>query len=697
MLLINTVTKLDLGVKDENQARNIYIDMNAWYQDYPNGTISIWHKRAGDQTKYAANGVTFDRETGILKWTPDAYDTYYIGRGLAEIRLTENSVIKKTKDILTDVEKSLILPSGQYLAAGWQNYLNQIEADKNTVMQAVGQIGDNVEKSEAWATGKKNGEDVPNTDPTYHNNSKYYAGLAADSADDASGFASDADVAADAAEDAQLAAEAARDKYPQIDSDTEKWKIWDPEQGQYVLTNHPSRGPQGVPGQGVPSGGTAGQILTKNSGTDYDAGWANAPDPTGKADKVSGATAGNLAGLDANGNLTDSGIAPSVISGKLDKENVYNGVDKTVAGYALDARTGNTLYTSISNARKTTAFQAVLSSGNWRLHSGEDAEIGDYIWLNGELGKATAAITGGSTNIVSGTNWTKEAASGALNELVKKDQGVGNAGKALGIGNDGMVTPVPFSGEDFTGATAGSAGVHGYVPAPAAGDQGKILMGDGSWSNDIPQRLANVENVYTDRDITIQTSDWTLSGGVYSYTWTDVLVTATCGLQFFYREGAEAAEIDDVTPTRVTGGVTFTTTDEPQGSLPMMIRIIHSTATEIVTLNADQIGTNAITGCDDVEEALGTLNSNLASYFKPTGRTAITFSNDTFTVIDSGWYMFDLVSPTSADVVSVQIEGYQVAYQNIAGRYSFVAPLKSGTIVKKTVSSGGAVNMWKMF
>lgn len=36
---------------------------------------------------------------------------------------------------------------------------------------------------------------------------------------------------------------------------------------------------------------------------------------------------------------------------------------------------------------------------------------------------------------------------------------------------------------DFTGATASTAGTHGYVPAPAAGDQGKFLKGDGSWDN----------------------------------------------------------------------------------------------------------------------------------------------------------------------------------------------------------------------
>ena len=36
---------------------------------------------------------------------------------------------------------------------------------------------------------------------------------------------------------------------------------------------------------------------------------------SGKADRVSGATNGNLAGLDANGNLTDSGVAKSTVTG----------------------------------------------------------------------------------------------------------------------------------------------------------------------------------------------------------------------------------------------------------------------------------------------------------------------------------------------------------------------------------------------
>ena len=42
-----------------------------------------------------------------------------------------------------------------------------------------------VGRAEAWAVGKRNGTDVPSTDPAYHNNAKYYATEAAASAEDA--------------------------------------------------------------------------------------------------------------------------------------------------------------------------------------------------------------------------------------------------------------------------------------------------------------------------------------------------------------------------------------------------------------------------------------------------------------------------------------------------------------------------------
>ena len=36
---------------------------------------------------------------------------------------------------------------------------------------------------------------------------------------------------------------------------------------------------------------------------------------------------------------------------------------------------------------------------------------------------------------------------------------------------------------DMGGATSTTAGVHGLVPAPSAGDQAKVLKGDGTWKS----------------------------------------------------------------------------------------------------------------------------------------------------------------------------------------------------------------------
>lgn len=58
-----------------------------------------------------------------------------------------------------------------------------------------------VDDAEAWAVGKRGGVDVPSTDATYHNNSKYYS-------QQAQGAAEDAEAAKDAVEDMGVAATA---------------------------------------------------------------------------------------------------------------------------------------------------------------------------------------------------------------------------------------------------------------------------------------------------------------------------------------------------------------------------------------------------------------------------------------------------------------------------------------------------------
>jgi len=84
-------------------------------------------------------------------------------------------------------------------------------------------------------------------------------------------------------------------------------------------------------------------------------------DISGKADKVTGATAGNFAGLDSNGNLTDSGKKPSDfltqhqdISGKADKD-----TDAVVGNFASFDSNGNPVDSGHKHSDYITSHQDI--------------------------------------------------------------------------------------------------------------------------------------------------------------------------------------------------------------------------------------------------------------------------------------------------------------------------------------------------
>lgn len=91
---------------------------------------------------------------------------------------------KPIEDIPTPVEQSAIT---QAIAA----LNNAVELTEQGVQQAA-ESAENAAQSEsdaeAWAVGKRGGQDVPATDETYQNNSKFYAEAAAQHAD-AAGYA----------------------------------------------------------------------------------------------------------------------------------------------------------------------------------------------------------------------------------------------------------------------------------------------------------------------------------------------------------------------------------------------------------------------------------------------------------------------------------------------------------------------------
>ena len=67
------------------------------------------------------------------------------------------------------------------------------------------------------------------------------------------------------------------------------------------------------------------------------------------------------------------------------------------------------------------------------------------------------------------------------NDLAGKQDTL-TAGSNISISNN-TISATDTTYSDFTGATSSVAGAHGLVPAPAAGDQGKVLLGDGTWGD----------------------------------------------------------------------------------------------------------------------------------------------------------------------------------------------------------------------
>lgn len=176
MLNVNDVTRLYLGIQGENGARSIVIDVRPWMIGHPQGTVSIWHKRNGDLIP-SPTGAVFDDDAGTVTWTPTSTDTYVSGEGEAEIRMTEGTVIKKSRTVITGISPA-VTGAGVPLGSDWQSYIDEVERIKD--------------ESEA----------------------------AKDAAEDAQNAAEEAQAAAEdaqeAAEDAQAAAEEARDKILQM-------------------------------------------------------------------------------------------------------------------------------------------------------------------------------------------------------------------------------------------------------------------------------------------------------------------------------------------------------------------------------------------------------------------------------------------------------------------------------------------------
>ena len=174
---------------------------------------------------------------------------------------------------------------------------------------------------------------------------------------------------------------------------------------------------------------------------------------------------------------------------------------------------------------------------------------------------------------------------------------------------------------------------------------------------------------YYEEDIAIATTDW--SASPYTYTWTNANVTATCYIMVVFKTDPRSVFAGDLNYDKVTGGIQFTATSLPTGTLNVVVTIIDSNTPAIVISQiADQVQmsfvenvsgtTPTITGTPNTRYICGevsTLNITPPAvgiidvrFTSGTTATVITVPN---TVVFPAW--FDITSLETNTVYEIMI------------------------------------------
>lgn len=93
-----------LGRCGENLARTVEIDVSEYLKEFPGAVVTLLHRRHGESGIYP---VAAELRDGCLVWQPTSADTAIAGSGEAEVRVTVDGVLAKSKILSTMVDKSL--------------------------------------------------------------------------------------------------------------------------------------------------------------------------------------------------------------------------------------------------------------------------------------------------------------------------------------------------------------------------------------------------------------------------------------------------------------------------------------------------------------------------------------------------------------------------------------------------------------
>ena len=226
---------INIGHRGENGVTQIRFQIPS---DLLTWSYTVYVRRPGEVDSYPAANIA--RQDGSIVWTVSDVDTGNAGKGEVQIRYTSGTNKEKTMVYPTFTDKSIDMSPGDIPDAyeTWLDALTELAETTHTNAENAAESEQNAktsednakaseeaaaeserkakisedhaktsednakasednaktseekadgyaEDAEAWAVGKRNNVDVGSEDPTYQNNSKWYAERSAD----AGGFA----------------------------------------------------------------------------------------------------------------------------------------------------------------------------------------------------------------------------------------------------------------------------------------------------------------------------------------------------------------------------------------------------------------------------------------------------------------------------------------------------------------------------
>lgn len=122
--------------------------------------------------------------------------------------------------------------------------------------------------------------------------------------------------------------------------------------------------------------------------------------------------------------------------------------------------------------------------------------------------------------------------------------------------------------------------------------------------------LQGNETAFIDFDVTIESTDWT-GNGPYTYEYTNSHITRYCVVFVYFKPSAAGSDITYLFYEKEQGKVTFTTPDQLDDDLDLVVRIAEANVEGVFPISADVVETDAVVGETDVQGALEDLDERI--------------------------------------------------------------------------------------